>query len=119
MRDGVNWGRESLRPVGEANRPAGFVKFTFLAPGRVAGWAKILGSSKRLSRPDLPLQLFNLTTPAENMPQHRSEHTGVGKTPTDGSLNKGICSNRTIRGSSRKQLRLPGRQDDYRLSLWA
>jgi hypothetical protein len=62
-RGGVAWGRESLRPFGEANRPAGFVKFTFLAPGRVASWAKILGSSKRLSRPDLPLQLINLTTP--------------------------------------------------------
>jgi SAM-dependent methyltransferase len=48
-------------------RPKGFVKFTFLAPGRVAGWAKILGSSKRLSRPDFPLQLFNLTTPSPAM----------------------------------------------------
>jgi hypothetical protein len=32
---------------------------------------------------------------------------------------KGICSNRTIGGSSRKRLRLSGRQDDYPLSLWA
>jgi hypothetical protein len=36
---------------------------------------------------DRPLQ------PAEDMPQHRSEHTSGGKTSTDGSPTKGICSN--------------------------
>src|ERR1700682_4264839 len=42
----------------------GFVKFTFLAPGRVASWAEIVREFKHRSRPDFPLQLFNLTTPA-------------------------------------------------------
>jgi Thiamine pyrophosphate enzyme, N-terminal TPP binding domain/Iron-containing alcohol dehydrogenase len=43
---------------------AGFVKFTFLVPGRVASRAEIVRGFKHRSRPDFPLKLFNLTTPS-------------------------------------------------------
>src|ERR1700730_106096 len=43
----------------------GFVKFTFLVPGRVASWAEIVEGFKDRSRPNFSLQLFNLTTPGE------------------------------------------------------
>jgi hypothetical protein len=49
-------------------RAAGFVKFTFRAPGKVVSSTEIVGVFDRHSGPDFPLQLFNLTTPVGERP---------------------------------------------------